>query len=74
MINTIMENLPHLTDLLAGIGVVVTAATAVTAVTPTQVDNRLQEKSVKAINIALRILNILAGNFGKNKNKDDAPP
>lgn len=43
---------------------VVTAATAVTILTPTKVDDRV-------VSWLLRILNILAGNFGNNKNRDD---
>lgn len=43
---------------------VVTAATAVTALTPSKADD-------KALNAVLRFLNILAGNIGKNKNADD---
>jgi len=42
---------------------VVTAATAITALTPTTVDD-------KAIGWLLKILNVLAGNIGKNRNKD----
>tara|TARA_Y100000310_G_C20640164_1_gene793446 strand:- start:281 stop:472 length:192 start_codon:yes stop_codon:yes gene_type:complete len=50
---------------LVAITTVVTAATAVTALTPTQADD-------KVMATILRVLNVLAGNFGKNKNKDDA--
>jgi len=42
---------------------VVTAATAITALTPTKTDNKI-------INTILAILNILAGNILKNKNYD----
>ena len=42
----------------------VTAATAVTALTPTKADD-------KYVSMALRVLNTLAGNFLKNKNADD---
>lgn len=43
---------------------VVTACTAITALTPTKTDDEL-------INIVLKVLNVLAGNVGKNKNADD---
>lgn len=49
---------------LAALTTLVTAATAITAVTPTQVDD-------KVANLVLRVLNLLAGNVGKNKNQDD---
>jgi len=42
----------------------VTAATAVTALTPTKTDD-------KYVSLALRVLNTIAGNIGKNKNADD---
>ena len=44
---------------------IVTAATAITALTPTTADD-------KAVAMILRVLNLLAGNVGKNKNADDA--
>jgi hypothetical protein len=43
---------------------IVTACTAVTAITPSKSDD-------VAINAILRVLNMLSGNFGKNINKDD---
>lgn len=49
---------------LTAITAVVTAATAVTALTPTKVDDEY-------IAIALKVLNVLAGNVGKNKNADE---
>lgn len=54
----------ELPDWLIAITSVVTAATAVTALTPTRSDD-------KVVNKILRFLNMLAGNFGKNKNADD---
>ena len=42
---------------------VVTAATAITALTPTKADDKI-------VNGILTVLNLLAGNVGKNKNKD----
>lgn len=50
---------------LTAITGVVTAATAITALTPTKSDDAI-------INTILRILNLLAGNVGKNRNADDA--
>lgn len=49
---------------LTAITALVTAATAITALTPTKTDDEL-------VNMALKALNYLAGNFGKNKNADD---
>ena len=42
---------------------IITVATAVTAGTPSKSDN-------KTLNSILTILNIVAGNIGKNKNED----
>ncbi len=41
----------------------VTAATAVTILTPTRSDD-------KVVDFVLKVLNILSGNIGKNTNKD----
>jgi len=51
-------------EYIAPITAVITAATAITAITPTKTDD-------KVINVILKVLNILAGNFLRNKNKDE---
>ncbi len=61
MIANLMTNVP---DILAAAGTVCVACTAVTALTPTQSDDKI-------INFVLKILNLLSGNIGKNRNKDD---
>jgi hypothetical protein len=48
---------------LTAITAICTAATAITALTPTKTDD-------KWLNIVLDVLNMLAGNVGKNKNAD----
>ena len=60
-ITAIMEGWPAW---LSAVTAVVTAATAITALTPTKSDD-------KFIAVLLRVLNVLAGNVGRNKNKDD---
>ena len=62
-LNTIisyMDTFPAWVNAITGL---VTAATAITILTPTKSDD-------KVVSFILDILNILAGNFGKNKNKD----
>lgn len=51
-------------DYIQIFGAVVVIATIITAATPTQTDN-------KVLNAVLRALNVLAGNFAKNRNADD---
>lgn len=60
-ITAILESAPAWLTAITG---VVTAATAITAMTPTKSDDEILGK-------ILRVLNWLAGNFGKNKNADD---
>jgi len=59
----IMSTLEIFPAWLQAIMGVVTAATAITALTPSTADD-------KVINFVLKILNFLAGNFAKNRNKD----
>jgi len=63
MIDTIMGLFNQMPGWITAITAVVTAATAITALTPTKVDDKI-------INSILKVLNFLAGNFGKNKNAD----
>ena len=60
-ITAILEAAPVWLTAITG---VVTAATAITALTPSKSDD-------KVLNTILKVLNTLAGNVGKNKNADD---
>ncbi len=60
-INNFLDVLPAWVDALLGLSV---AATAITALTRTNQDNRV-------LDIISRVLNVLAGNIGKNRNADD---
>lgn len=60
-ITAILEAAPAWLTAITG---VVTAATAITALTPSKSDD-------KVLNTILKVLNMLAGNVGKNKNADD---
>ena len=55
-----MSQLPSWLNAACGI---VTACTAVTALTPSKSDDQI-------LNWVLKILNFLSGNFGHNQNKD----
>jgi hypothetical protein len=60
-ITAILEAAPVWLTAITG---VVTAATAITALTPSRSDDEIIDK-------VLRVLNVLAGNVGKNRNADD---
>lgn len=64
MIDTILTWFSDLPAWFAAISAVVTAATAITMLTPTKTDD-------KVFGFISRWLNLLAGNFGQNKNADD---
>lgn len=49
---------------------IVTAATTITMATPTKVDDTKLPYITKPLNAVLKVLNVLAGNILKNKNKD----
>ncbi len=55
---------------LSAITVVITAANAITALTPTKIDDTVLTKTVWSINLLLKVLNVLSLNIGMNKNKD----
>jgi uncharacterized protein involved in cysteine biosynthesis len=61
--DTFMNAIPAWITILT---MVVTAATAITSVTPTKTDDVILSK-------VLRVLNLLSGNVLKNKNADDTP-
>lgn len=67
VIEPIIQYGPTVITALCGI---VTAATAITIITPSKVDDNVLAGTGKVLNILLKIVNILAGNFGKNKNAD----
>jgi hypothetical protein len=58
-----MELLESIPAWVAAITLVFSVATAITALTLSKADD-------KYINAVLKVLNALAGNFGKNRNKD----
>jgi hypothetical protein len=65
MLQTILDfyNSGSLGNWVAAITATVTAATAITAMTPTTADD-------KVMGMILKALNFMAGNVGKNKNAD----
>lgn len=65
LLNSIMTYIDQLPPYIAAVTATVTAATAITALTPTKTDD-------KYINMLLKALNFLAGNILRNKNADEA--
>ena len=64
LLTSIVNGIDGLPAWVAAITALVTAATGITALTPTKTDNKI-------VDGALKFLNILAGNVLKNKNADD---
>ena len=64
MLHLLIEIWNAIPDWLLAITAVVTSANAITALTPTQTDDKI-------LNAILRVLNILSLNIAKNKNADD---
>jgi|TARA_R110000787_G_scaffold158027_1_gene271915 hypothetical protein len=60
MILNLMNGAP---SWLNAICLVLTSCTALTAITPSTADDKI-------LNTILKVLNLAAGNFGKNRNKD----
>lgn len=71
MLETALGFVPQAINILEAVGLMVVAANAITAITPTQIDNKAQETTIKIINVALRVLNTLSVNVGRNRNADD---
>ena len=63
ILETILKLVEELPIWVQAITATVTAATAITILTPTKTDDKI-------ITSILAVLNFLAGNFGKNKNDD----
>jgi hypothetical protein len=57
-------------DYLMAISGIIASLTVLTALTPTQVDDKWLGKATGGINFLLKIANVGAGNIGFNKNKD----
>lgn len=68
LLNALTTTLP---SWFTALSAVVTASTAVTALTPTKVDDKLIGGLGKGLNVGLKVLNMFAGNVLLNKNKDD---
>lgn len=64
MLDTILNFFDAMPAWIAAVTAVVSAATAITVLTPTRSDDIWIDR-------ILRILNVLAGNIGRNTNADD---
>ena len=58
-------------DYLVAIAGVVASLTAITAITPSKIDDKWCGKLTVGINFLLKLANMGAGNVGFNKNKDE---
>lgn len=65
------DSLPDVVEaLIIFVTSLVTVATAITSATPTKIDDEKLPVILTPLNWILSILNFIAGNVGKNKNKD----
>ena len=71
-LSSIIAMAEHIPAAVAGITAFMVFAKAVTVITPTTIDDGLFGKATLVVNVVLRILNVIALNVGKAKNKDDA--
>jgi hypothetical protein len=55
---------------LLAISGLISALTVITAMTPSKLDDAVLGKATKYVNFALKLINMGAGNVGKNKNMD----
>jgi hypothetical protein len=71
IVTQLFDTLPIYVQVIALIvGSIVTTATAVTAITPSKLDDEKLPVITKPLNVILMILNTLAGNVLMNKNAD----
>tara|TARA_Y100001963_G_C6703098_1_gene410499 strand:+ start:129 stop:347 length:219 start_codon:yes stop_codon:yes gene_type:complete len=60
-----------LPEWLNALCLLVSGATAITALTPSKVDDHWAGKATGALNGCLRVMNVVAGNIALNKNADE---
>jgi hypothetical protein len=58
-------------DYLIAISGLIASLTVITALTPTQIDDKWLGKATVGVNFLLKLANMGAGNVGFNKNKDE---